>query len=60
MGLSILIALWFMAVQQAAAPVLGGIVLLGAPGAGKGTQAEQLVKRYGIPSICPATFSATR
>ncbi|MDR3122051.1 MAG: adenylate kinase [Clostridiales bacterium] len=27
------------------------VVLLGAPGAGKGTQAEQIMRRYGIPQI---------
>ncbi len=27
------------------------IVLLGAPGSGKGTQAKQLVERYGIPQV---------
>lgn len=27
------------------------IIIMGAPGAGKGTQAAQLVKRYGIPQI---------
>ena len=27
------------------------LILLGAPGAGKGTQAEKIVKKYGIPAI---------
>jgi len=27
------------------------IVLLGAPGSGKGTQAQRMVERYGIPQI---------
>ena len=32
-------------------PVPGPILLLGAPGSGKGTQSEQLVKLWGIPHI---------
>ena len=27
------------------------IIMLGAPGAGKGTQAEKIVEKYGIPAI---------
>lgn len=30
---------------------IGPLVFLGAPGAGKGTQAKELVERYGIPQI---------
>ena len=33
------------------AAVIGPIVFLGAPGAGKGTQAKRIVERYGIPQV---------
>ena len=34
------------------------LILLGAPGAGKGTQAEKIVEKYGIPAI--STGNITR
>lgn len=33
------------------APVVGPVILLGSPGAGKGTQAMMIAARYGIPQI---------
>lgn len=49
---AMLMLLWLLAVQpQTPRPPAGGIVLLGMPGAGKGTQAQELVRRYGIPTI---------
>src|SRR5271154_6575954 len=36
---------------NATAGTIGPVILLGAPGAGKGTQSRKIVDRYGIPQI---------
>ncbi|MGH9535204.1 MAG: adenylate kinase family protein [Terriglobales bacterium] len=37
--------------SPAAGPALGPVILLGVPGAGKGTQAQRIVAHYAIPQI---------
>jgi adenylate kinase len=37
--------------MQASKPTLGPVILLGAPGAGKGTQAKAIAERYAVPQV---------